>query len=119
FPITVCYAFRANDAGDDRRCYRIDGDGFLSLPVRGSRIVAYFSRVSFATERLSGPVSRAGGLALGIGIGLSGAVWPTAGVTAAERASTGPLVVNVSLSRQRLAVYDGTKRIATSPVSSG
>lgn len=81
--------------------------------------MSYFSRVSFATERLSGPVSRAGGLALGIGIGLSGVVWPAAGVTAAERASTGPLVVNVSLSRQRLAVYDGTKRIATSPVSSG
>lgn len=32
---------------------------------------------------------------------------------------TGPLVVNVSLSRQRLTVYDATRRIATAPVSSG
>lgn len=38
---------------------------------------------------------------------------------AAERRVTGPLVINVSLGRQRLTVYDGTGPIAESPVSSG
>lgn len=37
----------------------------------------------------------------------------------AERAAVGPLVVNVSLNRQRLTVYDANGPIASSPVSSG
>lgn len=37
----------------------------------------------------------------------------------ARVAPSGPLVVNVSLRRQRLTVYDGTKQIAAAPVSSG
>ena len=37
----------------------------------------------------------------------------------AAKPVTGPLVVNVSLSRQRLTVYDATGPIAESPVSSG
>lgn len=37
----------------------------------------------------------------------------------AERAAQGPLVINVSLSRQRLTVYDANGPIASSPVSSG
>lgn len=37
----------------------------------------------------------------------------------AERPAEGPLVVNVSLNRQRLTVYDATGPIASSPVSSG
>jgi len=37
----------------------------------------------------------------------------------AERAAVGPLVVNVSLNRQRLTVYDAKGPIASSPVSSG
>lgn len=36
-----------------------------------------------------------------------------------ERPVSGPMVINVSLSRQRLVAYDGTERIADSPVSSG
>jgi lipoprotein-anchoring transpeptidase ErfK/SrfK len=39
--------------------------------------------------------------------------------TAAERSIKGPLVINVSLSRQRLTVYDANGPIAESPVSSG
>ncbi|WP_439543174.1 L,D-transpeptidase family protein [Hyphomicrobium sp.] len=39
--------------------------------------------------------------------------------TAAGRAASGPLVINVSLSRQRLVVYDANGPIAESPVSSG
>ncbi len=39
--------------------------------------------------------------------------------TAAERAAVGPLVINVSLNRQRLTVYDANGSIASSPVSSG
>jgi lipoprotein-anchoring transpeptidase ErfK/SrfK len=38
---------------------------------------------------------------------------------AAARAARGPLVINVSLSRQRLTVYDANGPIAESPVSSG
>ena len=38
---------------------------------------------------------------------------------AAAKAPTGPLVINVSLGKQRLTVYDATKPIASSPVSSG
>jgi lipoprotein-anchoring transpeptidase ErfK/SrfK len=37
----------------------------------------------------------------------------------AERRAAGPLVVNVSLNRQRLTVYDAHGAIASSPVSSG
>ncbi|MDQ8698756.1 L,D-transpeptidase family protein [Hyphomicrobium sp. LHD-15] len=37
----------------------------------------------------------------------------------ADRPVSGPMVINVSLSRQRLVAYDGTERIAESPVSSG
>ncbi|WP_273217584.1 L,D-transpeptidase [Hyphomicrobium zavarzinii] len=37
----------------------------------------------------------------------------------AEKPATGPLVISVSLARQRLAVYDSTGRIAESPISSG
>jgi len=36
-----------------------------------------------------------------------------------EKSATGPLVLNVSLSRQRLRVYDATGLISESPVSSG
>ncbi len=39
--------------------------------------------------------------------------------TAADRSASGPLVINVSLSRQRLTVYDAHGPIAESPVSSG
>lgn len=39
--------------------------------------------------------------------------------TVADRPATGPLVINVSLSRQRLTVYDSSGAIAESPVSSG
>jgi hypothetical protein len=38
---------------------------------------------------------------------------------AAERPIAGPIVINVSLSRQRLVAYDASGRIAESPVSSG
>lgn len=41
------------------------------------------------------------------------------GETIAERTAEGPLVVNVSLNRQRLTVYDANGPIASSPVSSG
>jgi len=41
------------------------------------------------------------------------------GETVAERPIVGPLVINVSLSKQRLSVYDATGKIADSPVSSG
>jgi len=37
----------------------------------------------------------------------------------AERPAEGPLVINVSLARQRLVVYDANGPIASSPVSSG
>ncbi|WP_291172460.1 L,D-transpeptidase [Hyphomicrobium sp.] len=37
----------------------------------------------------------------------------------AERAAQGPLVINVSLGRQRLTVYDAAGPIASSPISSG
>ena len=37
----------------------------------------------------------------------------------AERPAEGPLVINVSLNRQRLVVYDANGPIASSPVSSG
>lgn len=37
----------------------------------------------------------------------------------AERSIVGPLVVNVSIARQRLTVYDATGPIAESPISSG
>ncbi len=37
----------------------------------------------------------------------------------ADRPVSGPMVINVSLSRQRLVAYDGTERVAESPVSSG
>lgn len=37
----------------------------------------------------------------------------------AEKPAVGPLVISVSLARQRLAVYDSTGRIAESPISSG
>ncbi len=37
----------------------------------------------------------------------------------AERKAEGPLVINVSLNRQRLVVYDSNGPIASSPVSSG
>jgi hypothetical protein len=36
-----------------------------------------------------------------------------------ERAIKGPLVLNVSLARQRVTVYDGTEVVAQSPISSG
>jgi lipoprotein-anchoring transpeptidase ErfK/SrfK len=41
------------------------------------------------------------------------------GEAIAERPVAGPIVINVSLSRQRLVAYDATGRIAESPVSSG
>lgn len=41
------------------------------------------------------------------------------GAEIAERSVVGPLVINVSLARQRLTVYDATGPIAESPVSSG
>jgi lipoprotein-anchoring transpeptidase ErfK/SrfK len=41
------------------------------------------------------------------------------GEKTAERSAKGPLVINVSLSRQRLVVYDANGPIAESPVSSG
>lgn len=44
---------------------------------------------------------------------------PEAAAQSKRKAETGPLVINVSLRRQRLSVYDATRRIATSPVSSG
>lgn len=44
---------------------------------------------------------------------------PEAAAQSKRKAETGPLVINVSLRRQRLNVYDATRRIATSPVSSG
>lgn len=93
--------------------------GFCQFRVWGGKIVSYFARVFFAPQRLPGSVSRAGVLAFGVGLSVCGVAAPTGAAVAAEKASAGPLVVNVSLNRQRLAVYDGTKRIATSPVSSG
>lgn len=36
-----------------------------------------------------------------------------------QKAPSGPLVVTVSLNRQRLTVYDATKTIASAPISSG
>jgi lipoprotein-anchoring transpeptidase ErfK/SrfK len=39
--------------------------------------------------------------------------------TVVERPVSGPMVINVSLSRQRLVAYDGTERVAEAPVSSG